>query len=206
MKNLVILGAAGRTGALLVNEALKAGFKVTGFVRQGEKLEARDNLVVIEGDARKSEDLEFALGGQDVVISTLGSMKLKDDLITESTNALIKAMHANKVKRVIMMSSFLASGQLKMNPISWLVSKSMSAVVGDKQSGEELLKSSDLDWTIMYATRLGDGPRTGMVRVVPKEEKVTTANGIDRADVAEFLVGEAKNGEHIRDSVLITVR
>jgi putative NADH-flavin reductase len=206
MKNLVILGAAGRTGMVLVDEALKAGFKVTGFIRQGEKLKARDNLVVVEGDARKSDDLEFALGGQDVVISTLGSAKLKDDLITESTNALIKAMHANKVKRVIMMSSFLASGRVKMNPISWLVSKLMGAVVDDKQSGEELLKSSDLDWTIVYCTRLGDGPRTGMVRVVPNEEKVTTNNGIDRADVAEFLVQEAKEGGYLRDSVLITVR
>lgn len=206
MKNLVILGAAGRTGILLVDEALKAGFKVTGFIRKGEKLEARDNLVVIEGDARKSEDLEFALGGQDVVISTLGSTKIKDDLITESTNALIKAMHANKVKRVIMMSSFLASGRLKINPVSWLVSKLMGAVVDDKQSGEELLKSSDLDWTIVYCTRLGDGPRTGMARIVPNEEKVTTNNGIDRADVAEFFAKEAESGEHIKESILITVR
>lgn len=206
MKNLVILGAAGRTGSLLVDEALKAGFKVTGFIREGESLEARDNLVVIKGDARKTDDLEFALGGQDIVISTLGSLKLKDDLITESTNALIKAMHANKVKRVIMMSSFLASEQLKMNPFSWLIAKISAGFVGDKQTGEELLRSSDLDWTIVYATRLGDGKRTGMVRVVPKDEKVTTSNGIDRADVAEFLVGEAKDGAHIRDSVLITVR
>lgn len=206
MKNLVILGAAGRTGSLLVDEALRAGFKVTGFIREGESLEARDNLVVIKGDARKADDLEFALGGQDVVISTLGSLKLKDDLITESTNALIKAMHANKVKRVIMMSSFLASEQLKMNPFSWLIAKISAGFVGDKQTGEELLRSSDLDWTIVYATRLGDGKRTGLVRVVPKEEKVTTANGIDRADVAEFLVSEAKDGTHVRDSVLITVR
>lgn len=206
MKNLVILGAAGRTGSLLVEEALKAGFRVTGFIREGETLEARDNLVVIKGDARKADDLEFALGGQDIVISTLGSLKLKDDLITESTNALIKAMHANKVKRVIMMSSFLASEQLKMNLFSWLIAKISAGFVDDKQTGEELLKSSDLNWTIVYATRLGDGERTGMVRVVPKEEKVSTSNGIDRADVAEFLVGEAKEGAHIRDSVLITVR
>lgn len=206
MKNLVILGAAGRTGSLLVDEALKAGFKVTGFIREGETLKAQDNLVVIKGDARKADDLEFALGGQDMVISTLGSLKLKDDLITESTNALIKAMHANKVKRVIMMSSFLASEQLKTNLFSWLIAKISAGFVGDKQTGEELLRSSDLDWTIVYATRLGDGKRTGMVRVVPKDEKVTTSNGIDRADVAEFLVGEAKNGAHIRDSVLITVR
>lgn len=135
MKNIVILGAAGRTGALLVEAALKAGYKVTAFIRQGEKVEAKDNLVVIEGDARKADDLQFAFGGQDAVISTLGSNKLKDDLITESTNALIKAAHANNVKRIIMMSSFLVSGQLKMNPITWLISKLSAALVSDKGSG-----------------------------------------------------------------------
>jgi putative NADH-flavin reductase len=206
MKNIVILGAAGRTGALLVNAALKAGYNVTAFIRQGEKVEAQKNLVVIEGDARKADDLQFALGGQDAVISTLGSNKLKDDLITESTNALIKAAHANKVKRVIMMSSFLVSGQLRMNPITWLISKLSAAMVSDKNSGEELLKASDLDWTIVYATRLGDGPATGMTSIVSKDEKVSTKNGIDRADVAEFLVSEVKETDHIKDSVLITTR
>lgn len=206
MKNIVILGAAGRTGQILVDRALRAGYKVTAFVRKGEKLKAADNLVVIEGDARQANDLEFAFGGQDVVISTLGSNKLKDDLITESTNALIKAAHASKVQRVIMMSSFLASGQLKMNPVSWLLAKLSSAVIGDKQSGEELLRASDLDWTIVYCTRLLDSPATGKVRLVAKDEKVTTANGISRADVAEFLVSEVAGPGHLRDSVLITER
>jgi uncharacterized protein YbjT (DUF2867 family) len=206
MKNIVILGAAGRTGALLVEAALKAGYKVTAFIRQGENVAAKDNLVVIEGDARKAEDLEFAFGGQDAVISTLGSNKLNDDLITESTNALIKAAHANKVKRVVMMSSFLASGQVKMNPISWLVAKLMNTIIGDKQSGEELLKSSDLDWTIVYCTRLGDGPATGMTSIVSKDEKVSIKNGIDRADVADFLVSEITDKDHIKDSILITTR
>ncbi|MFZ2126501.1 MAG: NAD(P)-binding oxidoreductase [Candidatus Microsaccharimonas sp.] len=204
MKNIVILGAAGRTGSLLVDAALEAGYKVTAFVRKGEQVEPRDNLVVIEGDARKADDLEFALGGQDAVISTLGSNKLKDDLITESTNALIKAMHANNVKRVIMMSSFLASGQLKLNLLSWVLAKISAGFVSDKQTGEELLKSSDLDWTIVYATRLGDGPATGKVRIVTADETVSAVNGIDRADVAAFLIGEVDITEHMRRAVLIT--
>ncbi len=206
VKHIVILGAAGRTGMLLVEAALKAGYKVTAFVRKGEQVESKENLVVIEGDARKTEDLEFALGGQDAVISTLGSNKLKDDLITESTNALIKAMHANNVKRVIMMSSFLASGQLKMNPLSWILAKLSAALVGDKQGGEELLKSSDLDWTILYATRLGDGPATGKVRIVTADEKVSAANGIDRADVVQFMMEILNDTEHMRRSVLITTK
>jgi len=204
MKNIVILGAAGRTGKLLVEAVLAKGYKVTAFVRKGEQLAARDNLVVIEGDARKADDLEFAFGGQDVVISTLGSNKLKDDLITESTNALIKAAHASGVTRVIMMSSFLASGQLKLNPLSWLLAKISAGFVGDKQSGEELLKSSDLEWTIMYATRLGDSAPLGKTRIVPKSEKVGPGNMIDRADVADVLAAEIDSSEHIRDSFLVT--
>lgn len=206
MKNVVILGAAGRTGSLLVEAALKAGYKVTAFIRKGEKVAAKKNLVVIEGDARKADDLEFAFGGQDAVISTLGSNKLKDDLITESTKALIKAADANKVKRVIMMSSFLASGQVKMSLLSWILSKLSAASMGDKNTGEDLLKASGLDWTIVYCTRLGDGPATGSASIVPKDEKVTARNSIDRADVAEFLVHEVENTENVKKSVLITTR
>ena len=206
MKNIVILGAAGRTGTLLVDQALAAGYRVTAFVRKGDQLAPRENMVVIEGDARKADDLEFAFGGQDAVISTLGSNKLKDDLISESTNALIKAAHANNVQRVIMMSSFLASGQLKLNPLSWVLAKLSSAMVGDKQFGEDLLKSSDLDWTIVYATRLTDEPASGNVTIVAADEKVSVTNSTNRATVAKFLIDEVNNTEHSKASVLITER
>ena len=206
MKKVVILGATGQTGKIVVGQALNAGYKVTAFVRGSEEFLSHKNLIVIKGDARKADDLEFALGGQDAVISVLGSRKMNDDLITESTNALIKAAHANKVKRIIMMSSFLASGQLKQNLASWAIAKLSAGLIGDKQSGEELLKSSDLDWTIVYATRLGNGPATGATSIVAKDEKVTAGNGIDRADVADFLVAEVESKAHIRESLLITTR
>ena len=50
--NLVVLGAAGRTGRLLVEHALAAGHSVTALVRSPEKLTLRHpKLRVVVGDA-----------------------------------------------------------------------------------------------------------------------------------------------------------
>jgi putative NADH-flavin reductase len=206
MKNIVILGAAGRTGQLLVDDALRAGYKVTGFVRTGEKIAPKQNLTVIEGDARKAEDLQFAFGNQDAIISTLGSSKLNDDLITQSTKVLVEAAKSNNVKRVIMMSSFLASGQLKMNIISKILSRLSQSMVGDKQAGEDILKQSNLDYTIVYSTRLTDDNDVAKVTLVRPNEFVTPKNSTSRASVAAFLVSEIENTEHIKQSILITAR
>src|SRR5688572_23603346 len=107
---IVILGASGKTGRILVHEALEAGHKVTAFVRDINKVtRTNPNLKIVVGDARRSEDLAKALEGADAVISTLGSSRPGDNLIVASAKALIDAMHKTGVERVIMMSSFLAS-------------------------------------------------------------------------------------------------
>ena len=111
---IVILGAAGKTGTHLVNQAVGAGHAVTAFVRSTDELSAPASSLRIEtGDARSTKDLTTALTGQDAVISSLGSNKPGDDLIVTSTKALIDAMKTTGVRRVIMMSSFFGKSQLQ---------------------------------------------------------------------------------------------
>src|SRR5258706_8706089 len=89
--NILVLGAAGKTGRQVVAQALAAGQTVTAFVRDPEKLERADVLVAV-GDARSVDDLRNALRGQHGVISTLGSMNASQKLIENSTEALLEAM------------------------------------------------------------------------------------------------------------------
>jgi uncharacterized protein YbjT (DUF2867 family) len=50
--NLVVLGASGRTGSLVVEQALAAGHTVTALVRSPEKLTTGNpNLRVVTGQA-----------------------------------------------------------------------------------------------------------------------------------------------------------
>ncbi|HEU4675445.1 MAG TPA: NAD(P)H-binding protein, partial [Motilibacteraceae bacterium] len=58
----------------------------------------------------------------------------------------------------------------------------------DKAAGERLLRDSDLDWTIVYATRLTNGAATGKPRVLPDDVRIGLAASVSRADVADVLV------------------
>lgn len=201
---LIILGAAGKTGAHLVRQALEEGHLVTAFVRDAQKLDITDkNLTVVVGDARDVNDLAIAIKDQDAVISALGSNKPADNLMAASTSALIEAMQKNKVRRVIMMSSFLASSQFNPGKIAKLVNWLAKPLVRDKTSAEELLKQSDLDWTIVYATRL-DGAKPGNYRVLEPDETVTLNDSIARSDVADFLLEQVEDGNSIKKSLVIT--
>ena len=79
----------------------------------------------------------------------------------------------------------------------------MKAMGEDKMAGEIALKRSDVNWTIVYATRLTDGPKAGH-RIVPPGERVTSKDHITRADVAEFLPSRLEDDSSIHRPQLIT--
>ena len=111
--NILLLGASGKTGRQVLDQALAAGNNVTAFVRDPKKLD-RDDVAVAIGDARNVDDLRKALRGQDAVISTLGTgLNASEKLIEGSTEALLDAMHSTGVKRLVMLSTFAASPDLQ---------------------------------------------------------------------------------------------
>ncbi|CAN5396136.1 NAD(P)H-binding protein [soil metagenome] len=202
---LLILGAAGRTGKQLVDQALAAGHSVTAFIRQHDaELQDNSNIVTVIGDARNQSDIKKALSGQDAVISTLGSSKPGDRVIAASTKALIAAATSQSIRRVIVMSSFLATQNFQPNPIVKFVLKLMSSIVADIHSGEALLQTSGLDYTIVYATRLRNDPLNPHYKVVNTHEKVGSGDSISRADVAEFLLQQLTDTTYLRKTVMIT--
>jgi putative NADH-flavin reductase len=200
--NILVLGASGKTGRQVLDQALAAGNNVTAFVRDPEKLD-RDDVAVAIGDARNVDDLRKALGSQDAVISTLGTgLNANQKLIEGSTAALLEAMRSTGVKRLVMLSTFAASPTYKAKGIMKVASVVMKGAVADKTAGETLLKGSDLDWTIVYATRLTDEPRSGRYRAV--EGTMTGVGTISRADVADALLSTLSDGTSVRQSRVVT--
>lgn len=201
---ILILGASGKTGREVVARAVATGHTVTGFVRDPAKLE-RDDVAVAVGDARSVDDLRNALRGQDSVISTLGTNRGDDNkLIESSTEALLEAMRTTGVKRLVMLSTFAASPTFEARGLMKVVRLGMKGIVGDKTAGEALLKRSDVDWTIVYAARLNDGPRTGGYRVV--DGPVTSMGSISRADLADALLSTLSDATAVRHGRVVTSR
>ena len=214
MKVLVI-GASGKTGHEVVRQALAAGQEVTAFVRDPSRLEVGEpRLTVVRGDARSVDDLRRALAGQDAVISALGgrakdamtrplSAKPGPGVMEVSTAALIEAAGAAGVRRVVMMSTFMLAPNFRwgvLKPFS-LYYKGMN---DDKRAGEAALKRSRLDWTIVYATKLTDGERTGRERLVPVTEIVTPRSSVSRSDAAAFLLAQLDDDAAIGKAIVCT--
>jgi len=199
--NLTLLGAAGATGVPLVAQALAAGHHVTALVRSRQKLSITNpNLDVVEGDATDRAAVSQAMKGANAVISVLGA---RGPVIAEATRAIVAVAKQDGPERIVMLSSFAVAGD-RLTPVSKLVTRmAMGSQIKDKAAGEEVLRASGLDWTIVYATKLTNGPKTEP-RVVPENRKVGVSQKISRADVASFLLQAATDDLYSRRSVVIT--
>jgi uncharacterized protein YbjT (DUF2867 family) len=199
--NLTVLGAAGATGVPLVEQAIAAGHQVTALARSAENLTlTTPNLHVVQGDATDRAVVSEAMKGADAVISVLGA---RGPVMAEATRAVVAAAEQAGPDRILMLSSF-AVARDRLKPVSRLVTRmAMGSQIKDKTAGEEVLRASGLDWTIVYATKLTNGPRTEP-RVVPETEKVGMSQTISRADLASFLLLAATDGLYSRRHVIIT--
>jgi uncharacterized protein YbjT (DUF2867 family) len=200
--NLVVLGATGRTGRLVVEQALAAGHTVTALVRSPEKLTTHNpNLRVVTGAVTDTLALARALDGADAVISTLGG---KGSVIADSTPAIVAAANKEGVSRIVVLSSWVVERD-RMDAVSRLLTGvAMGALIKDKNAGEQVLRQSDLDWTIVYASVLTDGPTTGAVAVLPEGARRGMSQKVSRADVAGWMLQAATSNQESRRGVGIT--
>ena len=82
--NIVIFGANGKTGVLIVKQALNEGHNVTAFVRNKESIDfTNERLKVTEGDVMNYCKVESVIEGTDAVILALGNNKEKNNNLLE---------------------------------------------------------------------------------------------------------------------------
>ena len=200
--NITVLGASGKTGSELIKQALDAGHTVTAVVRRVGSIETRPNLTVTVGDVTDPSVIASTSKGTDVIVSTLGTMK--GTLMTDTVTAVIAASKTTGVKRFILMSSFAVRKEQLGAATKIITGLAMGSVVKDKAASEELLRASDLDWTIVYPTGLANAPKGAKLRVVPLDKKVGITHKTARADVAAWILTEASNNAFVHQDVLIT--
>jgi putative NADH-flavin reductase len=206
---VLIIGASKGIGLETTRQALDAGHDVRALARSASAIAVSNpSLEKMRGDALKTEDVEAALVGVDVVIQTLG-VGLGDlfrpvHLFSDATRVLIAAMRSQVVKRLICVTGF-GAGDSRAS-ISCLQRLPFQIVFGraydDKSLQEQLIKESELDWTIVRPGVLTNGPRTGRYRII--SEATQWRNGIiSRADVAEFLVRQIGDQTYIRKTPVL---
>ena len=206
---VLIIGASKGTGLETTRQALQAGHDVRALARSATAIAVSNpSLEKMRGDALKTEDVEAAVVGVDAVIQTLG-VGLGDlfrpvHLFSDATRVLIAAMRSQGVKRLICVTGF-GAGDSRAS-ISCLQRLPFQIVFGraydDKSLQEQLIKESELDWTIARPGVLTSGPRTGHYQIL--SEASQWRNGIiSRADVAEFLVRQIGDQTYIRKAPVL---
>jgi len=205
---VLLIGATGATGRHLVAEALAQGHDVTVFVRHPDRITERsDRLHVVTGslpDDRAA--LTTALAGQEAVISALGvgnSLK-SGGLMTRSLPVVVGAMESQNVRRLIVMSGYGVGATYQDMPVipRVMIRLFLKDIYADKAASEEAVFKSHLDWTVVYAATLTNGPRTGRYRV-GERLSLSGLPKISRADVAAFLLTQLTDRSNVKKGVLI---
>jgi putative NADH-flavin reductase len=194
MKKIIVFGATGGTGKLVVSQALQAGYKVTIVVRNPNAFDIQhQNLDILKGDVFQSNSFEKAVVGQDVVVSCLGTQQREPTTVySDGIRNISKAMQKAGIKRLICLSAGAVIVPPKSNFVMKFVIKNILQKVfknlySDMLVMEEMLKNSDLNWTIIRAPRLKNSKHTGQYRTAINEH-LTRPSSISRADLADYIV------------------
>jgi len=207
---LVVFGASGGTGQEIIGQALDQGHEVTAFVRDPAKLAIKDNkLRIVEGDVMKDQStIAGAIAGRDAIICALGvANSLKSaGLIAGSLAAIVPAAKQQGVQRLILISAFGVGDSFRNAPLvpRLMYRLLLGDIYRDKKAGEDIVKASGLDWTIIHPVMLTTGPRTGTYR----SGESLSLHGIpkvSRANVAHFVLAQLTDKTFLRKTAAISM-
>ncbi|SMG35622.1 Putative NADH-flavin reductase [Marivirga sericea] len=203
MMTLAIFGGTGLTGKLVLEKALKKGFKVKALVRNPDKLKINDsNLQIIQGDVLNLEDVQKTIESSDVVLSLFGHVKGSPKwLQSRGTENILEGMRQSKVEKIISLSGGGLPFPEKDEPkfpdkmIRFIMKVAVPKVLDDAVKHAEILKNSNLKWMIVRGPRLTNEQPKGKYRV--GWVGVNASTKISRTDLADFIVKQIESDEFI---------
>ncbi|MGJ4955948.1 SDR family oxidoreductase [Bradyrhizobium sp. HKCCYLRH2015] len=207
--NILVLGATGGTGRLIVRDALARGHHVTALVRSPERAGDLQGAQLIVGDARDEATLRKALKGQNAVISSLGtplSPFREVTTLSTSTRALVNAMKAEHVARLVAITGIGAGDSRGHGGFVYdrlILPLLLRNVYADKNRQEAVIRDSGLDWLIVRPAMLNDKPGGQKLRALT-DLAGFHGGTIARADVARFVVDQVSDDSFLHRSPLIT--
>ena len=209
--SLVIIGAAAKSSTQIIDQALAAGYTVTGVARHPEDVIRKDpHLKILKGDVYDQASLEGAMTGKEVVISMISprvdptataETPSTFDLFTTGTANIISAMKKKGNRRLLVASSLgvedafptekPAPGDFRLN---WLwksryLYKNMSDMEG-------VVRGSGLEYVIFRPPFLVEEPahKNYQLSVNTTSPKGTM---LSYADFAAFVLEQTTSDQYL---------
>ncbi|MGO4570092.1 NAD(P)-dependent oxidoreductase [Rhizobium sp. 2YAF20] len=206
---ILVLGATGATGRLIVGKAIAKGYEVVAFVRSKAKAVDLAGAELFEGDARDPAALTRAIVGCDAVVSSLGTAMSpfrQVTLLSTATRALVGVMDQQNIRRLVCITGLGAGDSRGHGGFFFdrlFLPLMLRKVYEDKDRQEDAIRASKLDWTIVRPTVLNDKPPRGGIKALTDLSGVHGGT-IARSDVAEFVVQQISADTWLRKAPLIT--
>ena len=192
---LTIFGATGATGTALTEQALAAGHDVTAVVRDPARLtvQAHARLRTITADVMDPASIADAIVGADAVVSAVGPRGTgPTTVIQDSVRSIIAAMDKTHARRFIEVSGSIVADDGESTYMRYLVKPLarrtfLRHVCADMRDGEDQIRRSDLDWTIIRPPALTGKPARGTYRTAV-DRNLPRGFAISRADLAACIL------------------
>src|SRR5882724_921426 len=182
--------------------------EITAIVRDPTRLPDRTRLSIVAADIMDPDAIGPFVAGQDAVVTTIGPRqpRLPATVQTDSTASILDAMRHNDIRRLVVVSNsgMIATGD---GPVSRMIAKPivrglLRHTFADMRRMEDLVRASELDWTIVRPPMLTDGRRTGAYRTAI-DRNVRGGIRISRVDLADAILRCLAEPAFIRAAVSV---
>lgn len=209
---IAVVGANSSTGRHLIEMGIDADHELTAVVRKPELFPLRDSkLTTIKADVLDRASVDEVVADQDAIVSILGAPYGREPVtvLSRGTANIIDAMSAHGVKRLVCVSSRLlavgapaSSGEQPLaerflfRKVLYPMFRRMRRMLyADMIRMEQLVRASDLDWTIVRPSALFN---TEVLSDYHFDSPGSPGLYTSRIDLAHSLFVEATENSRIR--------
>ena len=205
---LLVVGATGSIGSLVVAEAVREGYAVRALVRNPDKArELSPGAERVVGDLTRPDTLTNAVSGIDAVVFTHGTYdadsKVAERIDYGAVRNVLTALGSTQVRIALMttigVTSRTGSSQSNNDRHDW------------KRRGERLVRASRLPYTIVrpgwFDYNASDQHRIVMLQGDTRHAGDSTDGVVARSQIAEVLVRSLASDAAVRKTFeLVTER
>ena len=207
-KKIAVIGGTGKSGKYLVAQLIKQGYSCKLLLRNPETFPIKNPLLeIIKGNVLNLDDIRAVIDDCDAVISALGmgTMSNPTSIFSQSTTNIIQAMTEFNLQRYIVLTGLNVDAEFdKKSPKSkfatdWMYTN-YPLTTADKQMEYELLRASNLDWTLVRLPLIEQTEEKYEI-VVSLEDCL--GDKISATDLGDFLINQLSDNQYSKQSPFV---
>lgn len=216
---ILLLGATGRTGRHLLQQALDRGHTVHALVRDPAAIKLNhSNLRLFEGSPLDREKLSVAMEGTEAIVSALNVSRTSDwpwaplrspaDLLSKCAGYLQELATARGIQRLVVMSAWGVAETRKDIPFwfRWAIEHSnLKFPYSDHERQEQVLLQGSLNFTAVRAAGLTNGKGSQEV-IISIGNQPRPRLLISRATVAGFMLDLLPADRYPRQCIVVSAK